>query len=159
MIAESTQQTPTNGTATCITGLIESNSELAMIGIPFNCILGLTAFIQVKSSVEFVCAQEPYTMNGLLMGAFLTLEAVHAIMGTFVHFAWSQRWFDTLNTSTCGIWFYLSTLVLAVMSSALLGLVIRWYKARERDKITRFQNLVEEVYHKYREQEKEYKSR
>ena len=151
MIAESVQQIPTNATDTCIKGPIESKQELT-IGIPFNCILAITAFVPVKSSVEFVCAQAPYNMNGLLIGVLLTLEAVYATIGTLFHFAWSERWFGTLSTSTCGIWFYLTTLVLAVVSSALLGLVIRWYKARERDEITRSQNLVEEVYHKYRHQ-------
>ena len=48
-----------------------------------------------------------------------------------------------IGTSTCGIWFYLSTLVLAVVSSALLGLVIRWYKARERGDSS--QTLVEDI--------------
>ena len=74
------------------------------------------------------------------------------VLGTVLFLVWSNKWLAILGTSTCGIWFYLTTLVLAVVSSALLGLVIRWYKARERDEITRSQDLVEEVYHKYQEQ-------
>ena len=56
------------------------------------------------------------------------------------------------NTPHQYMWYLVLPLVLAVVSSALLGLVIRWYKARERDEITRSQDLVEEVYHKYHEQ-------
>ena len=93
-----------------------------------------------KSSIEFICAQAPYNMTGILKGPFLTATYLFFSLATILH------------TSTCGIWSYLSTLVLAVVSSALLGLVIRWYKARERDEITRSQDLVEEVYHKYQEQ-------
>ena len=100
-----------------------------LIGIPFNCILGFTAVVLTRSSLEFVCAQTPHNMKGLLIGLLFTL---YVVTGTLVFSAWSKIWFAILGTSTCGIWFYLSTLVLAVVSSALLGLVIRWYKARER---------------------------
>ena len=120
--------------------------------IPFNLIVDFTTIVLPKSSIVFVCAQAPYNVRGFLIGLFFTLITFFTAIGTLVNFTWSSNWFDILDTSTCGIWFYLTTLVLAVVSSALLGLVIRWYKARERDEITRFQILVEEVYHRYQEQ-------
>ena len=120
--------------------------------IPFNLIVDFTATVLPKSSVVFVCAQAPYNVRGFLIGLFFTLVTFFLAIGTLINFTWSSKWFDILDTSTCGIWFYLTTLVLAVVSSALLGLVIRWYKARERDEITRSQTLVEEVYHRYQEQ-------
>ena len=105
-----------------------------------------------KSILEFICAQAPYNMKGLLIGFLITIQTMFTTVGGVIYLAWSNNWFAILDTSTCGIWFYLTTLVLAVVSSALLGLVIRLYKARERDEITRSQYLVEEVYHKYQEQ-------
>ena len=128
------------------------NTVYFFIGIPFNCALGYTAVILKKSILEFICAQAPYNMKGLLIGFLFTIQTMFIIVGDVIYMAWSNNWFAILDTSTCGIWFYLTTLVLAVVSSALLGLVIRWYKARERDEITRSQDLVEEVYHKYQEQ-------
>ena len=123
-----------------------------IIGIPYNFILGFTAIVLPKSAMEFICAQAPYNMKGLLIGLFYATLLFFIVLGTLLYLAWRNTWFSILGTSTCGIWFYLSTLVLAVVSSVLLGLVIRWYKARERDEITRSQDLVEEVYHKYHEQ-------
>ena len=120
-----------------------------LIGIPFNFMLGFTLIVLLKSSVEFVCAQAPYNMIGVLIGLLLTFFTLFITLGTLIFEAFKQNWF---HSSVCGIWFYLTTLVLAVVSSALLGLVIRWYKARERDEITRSQYLVEEVYYKYQEQ-------
>ena len=128
------------------------NTVYFFIGIPFNCALGYTRVILLKSILEFICAQAPYNMKGLLIGFFFTIQTMFITVGGVIYMAWSNNWFAILDTSTCGIWFYLTTLVLAVVSSALLGLVIRWYKARERDEITRSQDLVEEVYHKYQEQ-------
>ena len=91
-------------------------------------------------------------MNGLLLGFFFTLQTMFITLGNLLYKAWKDKWFDILGTRKCGIWFYLTTLVLAVVSSALLGLVIRWYKARERDEITSSQDLVEQVYDKYQQQ-------
>jgi peptide/histidine transporter 3/4 len=123
-----------------------------LINIPFQLILAFAIVVLLKSSTEFVCAQAPYNMKGFLIGLFFTTMIFFICLGTLLFLVWNNKWFPILHTSTCGIWFYLSTLVLAVVSSALLGLVIRWYKARERDEITRSQDLVEEVYHKYQEQ-------
>jgi peptide/histidine transporter 3/4 len=123
-----------------------------LINIPFQLILAFAIVVLLKSSTEFVCAQAPYNMKGFLIGLFFTTLIFFVVLGTLLFLVWSNKWLAILGTSTCGIWFYLSTLVLAVVSSALLGLVIRWYKARERDEITRSRDLVEEVYHKYHEQ-------
>ena len=130
------------------------NQNLFIVCIPFSLILGFTIVALNKSNIVFICAQAPYNMNGLLVGLLFTLQTLFFTLGDLLYEAWKNKWFatDILGTSTCGIWFYLSTLVLAVVSSALLGLVIRWYKARERDEITRSRDLVEEVYHKYHEQ-------
>ena len=126
----------------------ENNIVNFAVGIPFNFILGFTVIVFNKASIEFICAQAPYNMSGLLMGLFFTLQTLFITFGNVLYKEGIDK-FDELDTSTCGIWFYLITLVLSVVSSALLGLAIRWYKARERDEITRSQDLVEEVYHKY----------
>ena len=119
------------------------------INIPYNFMLGFTVIVLPKSSIEFVCAQAQYNMIGVLIGVLLTFITLFITIGVLLFEVFKQNWF---HSSTCGIWFYLTTLVLAVMSSVLLGLVIRQYKARERDEITRSQDLVEEIYHKYQEQ-------
>ena len=140
-----------DGTTKCMfTQNSPNNSSFGdFVCIPFNYILGIANVLLVKPSIEFICAQAPYSMNGLLIGLSYTILTLFLVPGGLIVEAWRNKWFAILGTSTCGIWFYLTTLVLAVVSSALLGLVIRWYKARERDEITRSQDLVEEVYHKY----------
>jgi peptide/histidine transporter 3/4 len=148
-IAYTAIETFTDATTEC---MFTQTNESKISVIPFNHILGFTALVLYKSSLEFVCAQAPYNMKGLLIGLFINFETLFFTLGAVLYEVWKNNWFDILHTSTCGIWFYLSTLVLAVVSSALLGLVIRWYKARERDETLRSQTLVEEVYHKYQQQ-------
>ena len=151
-VAETMRQTFTNNTTECMFEEVDHDESKLnfLIGIPFTFALGFTSVVLNKSSLEFLCAQAPYNMTGLLIGFFFALQTVFITLGTVWYETWKK--FAILHTSTCGILFYLCTLVLAVVSSALLGLVIRWYKARERDEITRSQDLVEEVYDKYQEQ-------
>ena len=84
-------------------------------------------------------------MNGILVGLSLAIMYLFVTLKAPLPLVWSKNWFAKLDTSTCGIWFYLTTLVLAVVSSALMGLVTRWYKARERDEIPPSRNLVKEI--------------
>ena len=132
-----------------ITQMGHNSTTVGLIDIPINLLLGISAIVLSKTSIEFVCAQAPFNMNSLLIGLYITLQTIFFTIGAVVY---EVYWFNGMDTNICGIWFYLTTLVLAVVSSALLGLVIRWYKARERDEITRSQTLVEEVYQKYEEQ-------
>ena len=145
---------PINSNTECVFAKSSNTSSNLgqMVAIPYNFILGFAAIVLPKSSTEFICAQAPYNMKGLLIGIFYTILIFFIFLGTLLNLAWSNNWFAILDTSTCGVWFYLTTLVLAVVSSALLCLVIRWYKARERDETTRSQNLVEEVHQRYQEQ-------
>ena len=153
IIAETTREALSESTNECMfTQVNQSESTLGYYVIPFNILLGVTGAILYNSSILFICAQAPYNMIGLLIGLYFYLINLFLTLGAILYEVWKNNWFDILDTSTCGIWFYLTTLVLAVMSSALLGLVIRWYKARERDEIPPSRNLVEEVYHKYQEQ-------
>ena len=150
IIKESIRQNLKNGT-NCMFEIKNPNKSILelIFGILFNIIIGYTMLVPTKSSIKFVCAQAPYSMRGLLLGLYFTVILLSVLIGAAFYLAWS---FYVPHTSTCGIWFYLTTLVLAVVSSALLGLVTRWYKARERDEIVSSQALVEEVYHKYHEQ-------
>ena len=153
IIAETTREALSKSTNKCMfTQVNQSESTLGYFVIPFNILLGVTGAILYKSSILFICAQAPYNMIGLLIGLYFNLDMIFFILGAILYEVWKNKWFDILDTSTCGIWFYLTTLVLAVVSSALLGLVIRCYKARERDEIPPSRNLVEEIYHKYQEQ-------
>ena len=77
---------------------------------------------------------------------------IFSLLGLLLHYYWAEK-IKTLDNSRYGIWFYLTTLVLGVVSSVLLVCVIRWYKARERDEIVNYQAMVEDIHYKYQQQE------
>ena len=73
-------------------------------------------------------------MNGILVGLSLAIMYLFVTLEAPLPLAWSKNMFAKLDTSTCGIWFYLTTLVLAVVSSALLGLVIQCIVQETRER-------------------------
>ena len=156
--AESIKQIRTNGTNECIFSKdVHSKDEVDLfLSISFNLILGIATVVSSKASIVFVCAQAPYNMNGLLIGLLFTFMTLFGVIGSFIYISWRKTLLAIHHTTSCGIWFYLITLSFAAASFALLCLVGRWYKPRERDEITRSQTLVEEIYHKYQEQAPQY---
>ena len=125
IIAETTREALSKSTNECMFTQVDlSESTLGYSVIPFYVLLGFTGAILYKSSILFICAQAPYNMIGLLIGLYFILDTLFFALGAILYEVWKNNWFDILDTSTCGIWFYLTTLVLAVVLSVLLGLVI-----------------------------------
>ena len=154
MMVETFQEV-TNSSTECMFEQNKPSTTTAVRGLyisaPFNLILGLTIALLYKSSIEFVCAQAPYNMNGLLIGLSVMLRMLSSAIGGIFCIVWKQGWFEAIQRSKCGIWFYLTMLLTSLAISVLLLLVVRWYKARERDEMQVSQAMVEDVYFKYRE--------
>ena len=124
-LAAETVQYFTSGATQC---LFNPSETCLNIHIPFTAILGLTVLLLIKSSIEFICAQAPYNMRGILICAGITAIIMFTVPGVKLsHFLKEKiaEW----DSSRYGIWYYLITLVLGVVSSVLLVCVIRWYKA------------------------------
>ena len=154
---EAVRQVMMNSTTECMFTEDSSNSSTVinnfLIGNVLKSILGLAILLTNRSRIELICAQAPYNMNSLLIGLSYTLQALFEGIGRAIFSTWSNKWFEVLETSTCGVWFYLTNLMTAIVISLLLLLVIRWYKGRERDEITESQNMVEDVYYKYKDKQ------
>ena len=121
---------------TCETFNCSGNIYLTT-SIPVNLLMGIAATVLIKSSFQFVCAQGPY-MRGLLVGFTLSNILMFVGAGRLFYLVWNEKIIE-LDEGRERIWFFLTTLVLGVVSSVLLVCVIRWYKARERDEIVNYQ--------------------
>ena len=150
---EAVRQAMTNGTTECMftedssyTSTIMNNFLIANI---LKSILGLAILLTNRSRIELICAQAPYNMTSHLIGLSYTLQTLFEGLGRAILTTWSKKWFKVLETSTCGVWFYLTDTMMAILISLLLLLVVKWYKGRERDEIPQSQSMVEDVYYKY----------
>ena len=157
MMVETYRQVAHNGSVECMfeqQKVTETDINHFIVGIPFNFLLGFTTILLYTSNLQFICAQAPYNMKGLLIGLSYMLQTLFSTLGTVLYVAWLNGWLEALYTPTCGTWFYLCTLVVSVALSVLLSWIVRRYKTRERDEITSEQKLVEDLYYKYNKKER-----
>lgn len=134
-------------------GSVEANLVLGLLAI--GTIFHAMAYIFIgMTSYEFIIAQAPQRMQGLLIGMNYAMGSSFSL--TFlllqlpIHFV--------LNTS---IRMYLSQTIAAlgvILSFAAFSFVSKWYRYRKRDDVVNEQALVEETYDRIlsRRQEEEY---
>ena len=162
MMIETTRQVVSNSTlpAECMFSRPEpehtasTNINHFLVGIPFNFLLGFASIVLYTSNLEFICAQAPYNMKGVLIGLSYMLQTTFSVVGTIPFIAWSNAWLKILHTYSCGTWYYLTTLLVAAGLSVLLSWIVRWYKGRERDETLSTHTLIEDVYYKYDRKDK-----
>ena len=95
---------------------------------------------------EFICAQSPYNMKGLLLGLGLSVTMAAGTIGEAVYFAWSQSWETEYSTPSCGFWYYLFTALIGIIGLVVLVIVAKWYRRRERDEVVNVQVFAENYY-------------
>ena len=108
---------------------------------------GLLSQLLLTSELEFMCAQSPYNMRGLLVSlavppSMFYIGAVGWSVGyNLVHKVCTQLW--------CYLIPFLVKIALAIVGFFLVCVVARWYKMRVRDEDYSPQRVVEEVYDRY----------
>ena len=104
------------------------------------------------ATYEFICAQSPYAMKGLLIGTFFTVKGVfHLISATvlFIPFTW---WGFETSFPSCGFVYYLVNIVVAVIGLVAYSWVARRYQYRQRDEPDNIYRYAEEYYDRAHEE-------
>ena len=120
-----------------------------LVDIPSSSLLAIQIILFDVAAFEFICAQSPYNMKGLLTGIEFAVFETASIIGYMVHFTWSQCWKDPFTSLSCGIWYYLFITAIGSVGLVILVIVAMWYKERERDEIVNERGFVEEYYSRY----------
>ena len=108
-------------------------------------ISGLLTVVLLPAIFEFICAQSPYNMRGLITGYVTLVFFSTIILGAMLYISF-------VNFCTgpyCFIILYSLAVALAVIGFLLHCILARWYKRRVRDDIYNPHRLVEEVYDRY----------
>lgn len=112
---------------------IITNVDSKWIVVP-EIINGLSLFILILAGMEFICAQAPFNMKGLLFGITYTIfgccSLLHSGLLVPFHYVDDKVWKKV--PLTCGIWYFLIQAVLVLVCFVLMGVVIRRYKNRTR---------------------------
>ena len=116
-------------------------------------VFGIGAAIVLVTIIEFVLAQSPHSMRGVMMGVFMMLF----FFATSVNYGLQLLLEHFSNaTPSCGFYYYLVLSILIMLSLVLFTIAAKRYKLRERERHVNIQAIAEEHYERYLDQEEEY---
>ena len=123
-------------------------SELLVV---LNLLNGIAAPLLTITVLEFISAQGPHTMKGLLLGMFYAFRGVAITLGCLFTFPFMQEslWAGHNGVFDCGFFYYLCNTVLGVAGLLAFVAAARWYRYRERDDPPYGHQYVEEYYSRY----------
>ena len=122
-------------------------------------LLGIGQPLVMATSFEFISAQSPSSMKGLLVGVFFTIRAVFQLISgvALIPFSYRPLWeSESMRehppVTNCGFGYLSFTCVVAVTGLVLLFLAVKKYKYRERDDRPFDQRFAVDVYSRYIDQ-------
>ena len=114
-----------------------------------NVMIGLQFAIFATAAFEFICAQSPYSMKGLLSGLGWAIFLLALAVAVLLIVAWSEGWKEPYSTPSCGTFYYMFATLVSIAGLVAYIVVARWYKRREREEPANEQELIESVYDRY----------
>ena len=102
----------------------------------------------MASTFEFISAQSPHTMKGVLVGLLFAVRGFFQLIEALLLFPFSDK--DTFSKGTpeinCEFSYYLVTSIIALVGLVLFMIAARKYKYRKREEEPYSQSRVEEIY-------------
>ena len=137
--------------------IFDDLTETGTIPIPLYWVLiidfanGVGVVLIMCSLFEFVVAQAPNRMRGIMMGLMITAIGI----GTLANYYSSLRYSYMLQAASpsCVFYYYLVLSLLLLLILIVFVILAKRYKLREREKHINIQAIVEEHYERYFDQE------
>ena len=123
--------------------------------IPPNILLGIGPPIVMTTVLEFISAQSPQSMKGLLIGVFFSIKGIFQLLSTLSLFLFSANgiWAgghakEHPPVTNCGFSYFLFVCVAAMIGLILFSVVAKRYKYRQRDDRPYDQSQIEEIFYR-----------
>ena len=99
--------------------------------------------------VEFICAQTPYSMRGLISGAGYGSVILFTLVGVAIThpFMMNLSIWKTGGIINCGFWYLLLVIVLFIFNGIILYILRRVYKNRKREDVLPNEQIFAERYY------------
>ena len=112
-------------------------------------ILNCVSFILLDvGAYEFMCAQTPYSMRGLIFGYAGGSAAIYLLVRYGISEPFTRHLINWgTGTISCGFWYLLFTRPLMVIFSAVLLILIKHYKNRKREDVLPNEHIFAERYY------------
>ena len=98
-------------------------------------IYGIATYIVLTSTLEFIAAQAPYSMRGLLLGIGILLYGLSAALSSLFYLLVkiSRKYYRKSNGANCELWLYGCILLLTIVLLCTGFIFKKWYTLRSRD--------------------------
>ena len=127
--------------------------------IPPSLLLGIGPLLVIATTLEFISAQSPQSMKGLLVGVFFAIRGLFQFLNSIIIIPlslkqpWaSRKMIEHPPVTNCGFVYLLLTSVTGLIGLILFSVAAKRYKYRTRDEGMFRQNDVEEIYDRYIDQ-------
>ena len=120
-----------------------------------NIFLGIGPLLVFISTLEFISAQSPHAMKGLIVGLCFTIYRLFQLMGSVALIPFSKKIWQSKHLEehtpviSCGFGYLSCVLIVALIGFILFLVAAKRYKFRERDDRPYDQWFVINVYDKY----------
>ena len=98
---------------------------------------------------EFICSQSPHSMTGSLIGMSFAIQGFYQVLAIAAVFGLS---FDGFYPS-CGIYYYLTNIVIGVIALLVCMCVAKRYQYRKRDDLCNIHQYAENYYSNYQQEQ------
>ena len=110
-----------------------------------NCLASLSTVLFQVALLQFICAQSPHSMKGMLIGLFF---AIRGLLSGISGIILTESIFSFIHQSfpSCGMYYYLMNIGVGVVGFLVFVFVSKRYKYRKRDEICHVYRYAEEYY-------------
>ena len=114
-------------------------------------LLNVGSLLIRATAFEFISAQSPHSMKGLLVGVFFAIKGLFQFISAaaVVPFAIPRIWNGIHSVTNCGFGYYLFTIVVASVGLVVFSVVVRRYSYRQRDERPYDTRFAEQYYERY----------
>ena len=122
-------------------GVLIPHLEMSWISlIPTNVLLGIGPLMVYTTALEFISAQSPHSMKGLLVGLYFMTQSLFQLLSSFAVLLFSLKsiWgTESMKrhppVTNCGFGYLLFTSTVALVGYLLFLVAAKRYKLRQRD--------------------------
>ena len=107
----------------------------------------LSELIIVISMYEFILAQSPHTMKGLIIGLSFAIRGIFRALGSFLFLPFVLYW-KTSSLPSCGTIYFLVNIIIGLVFLVVYVCQAKKYQYRLRDEPCHVRRYVEEYYSK-----------
>ena len=136
---------------TGMTGSSSSEGSFYYIGIIQQTISRLFNLMTVIAMYEFVLAQSPHAMKGLLIGVSFAIHGLFQMFGALIVLPFSLHWHGSSKPS-CGTVYLIVNILIGTVTLVVFIYNSKKYQNRIRDEPCRVYRYVEEYYSKIPEE-------